>query len=1073
MVGPTDILNAHILIVDDQEASVILLEQMLRGAGYQSITSTQDPKEVLNLHRDNHYDLILLDLQMPAMDGFQVLRDLKGVETEGYAPVLVITAQPDHKLRALRAGAKDFISKPFDLAEVLFRVHNMIEVRLLSRNEAAANRLRLDTSQRISGIGDWEYSFADDRLLWSDGVYRILGAARKDFAPDAERFYAQVHPDDLAFVRREKKIASEGLRRVDFEHRIVRPNGEIRYIHQIAETTLDAAGAPSRESGTIQDITQRKISEVALRQSEERYRKLLMLSPEATFVHVDGHITLVNAAFCRLMGASDPAQLLGTQALDVIRSDFREMVLERRRMHAHQMLPPVEAVFVRLDGTTVDVEIASVGIENEGYQEFQVIARDITERKRAEEELKGKTALLEAQIDSSIDGILIVDTEGTKIVQNHRFRELIKAPGEITGKNADEETFRYVEGLVLHPGEFARKVTYLYAHPHETSRDEIEMKDGTVLDRYSSPIVSKEGKNYGRIWAFRDITANKASEVALRQSEERFKFVARAVSDVVWDWDLAANTLWWNEGFLTTFGFVASEIEPGAESRTNRIHPDERERVTASIQHAIDTGAESWGEEYRFQRKDGTYAPVQDRGYILRDEAGKGTRMVGGMRDLTEQKRMEAQHMRAQRVESIGTLASGIAHDLNNVLAPIMMSIELLKLDSDDDPRRSKILDTIYVSCCRGANLVRQVLSFALGVEGQKIAIRMRPLIDDLKGIISETFPRNIRIVTKVPDNLWPITGDKTQLHQVLLNLAVNARDAMPHGGTLTVSAANATVDAQYAATSQDAVAGQYVVLQVTDTGVGIPAEVRDRIFEPFFTTKVLGKGTGIGLATVQTVVKGHKGFLTVQSEVGRGTSFKAYLPANPAHLPAETMHPMAAALPRGHDELVLVVDDEFSIRDITQQTLEAFGYHVLTASDGAEAVALYAKHINEISVVLTDMMMPIMDGQATIQVLMRINPAVRIIAASGIGSGGSVAKASRSGVKYFLLKPYTAETLLKLFREVLDSPAFPERADAHGLRPGAAQGGSQRATPEVASAQSSLGGPFVRSEGDDHYRRL
>jgi PAS domain S-box-containing protein len=783
MISAADILKSSILIVDDQQANLALLEQMLREAGYVAITSTTLAPLVRELHRVNRYDLILLDLQMPGMDGFQVMEALKEIEPSGYLPVLVITAQPAHKLRALKAGAKDFISKPFEIAEVLARVYNMLEIRLLHRNETSLNEARLETSQRITGVGDWEYNFAEKRLLWSEEVYRILGLSRADFPPDSETFYRQVHPDDLAFVHQEKKAAEEGLRRVDFEHRIIRPDGEVRYIHQVTKLVLDDQGRPARESGIIQDITERK-----------------------------------------------------------------------------------------------------------------------------------------------------------------------------------------------------------------------------------------------------------RSEGALLQSEERFKFVARAVSDVIWDWDLVANSLWWNDGFLTTFGFAAGEIPPSVESWTGRIHPDERTRVVDSIHRAINTGAESWNAEYRFQRKDGSYAPVQDRGYILHNAAGKAVRMVGGIHDLTEQKKMEAQHLRAQRMESIGTLAGGIAHDLNNVLAPIMMSIELLKLDATDDARRTKILDTIHVSCRRGADLVHQVLAFARGLDGQRVGIRLRHLIKDLEGIISETFPRNIRIVTDVPANLWPIIGDPTQLHQVLLNLAVNARDAMPQGGTLTLMATNITLDAQFASTSvgskvggnPEAKAGPHVMLQVTDTGLGIPPEVRERIFEPFFTTKELGKGTGIGLATVHTVVKTHGGFLKVESEVGQGTTFKLYLPADPALRGPVTANPFAIDLPRGQDELVLVVDDEFSIREITKQTLETFGYRVITASDGAEAVGFYARQPQQIDLVLTDMMMPVMDGPATIQVLKRINPAVRIIAASGIDSGDNVTKATNVGVRDFLPKPYTAETLLKLFRKVLDRPVTP-----------------------------------------------
>ena len=375
-------------------------------------------------------------------------------------------------------------------------------------------------------------------------------------------------------------------------------------------------------------------------------------------------------------------------------------------------------------------------------------------------------------------------------------------------------------------------------------------------------------------------------------------------------------------------------------------------------------------DEYRFLLKDGRYANVQDRGYVVRNAAGRGIRMVGGMTDLTERKKLEAQYLRAQRMESIGTLAGGVAHDLNNVLSPIMMAIDLLKLDASGNPKRLQLLDTIRASARRGADLVRQVLSFARGLEGERIAVDLHHLVDDLRGIITETFPRKITIETEIPSNLWPIIGDATQIHQVLLNLAVNARDAMPEGGTLTFAADNLEVDAQYAGTGQEVRPGPYVMIAVTDTGTGMPPEVRDRIFEPFFTTKEIGKGTGLGLSTVHAITKSHGGFLTVDSEMGHGTTFKVFLPADRelARIAAENA---PVDVPRGRGELVLVVDDEESIRSITQQTLEAFGYRVLTASDGAEAVAVFAQHTGETALVLIDMAMPVLDGPTAIHALL------------------------------------------------------------------------------------------------------
>ena len=381
MITTSDILKASILIVDDQAANVILLEQMLRQAGYSALSSTQDPTTVCDLHRQHRYDLILLDLQMSGMDGFQVMEGLKEIETGSYLPVLVITAQPAHKLRALKAGAKDFISKPLELPEVLLRVHNMLEVRLLHLKLADLNLARLENSQRIVGLGDWEYDPASQSLVWSEGIYQILGLSRKAFPPKAETFERLVHPDDLAVYRQAKKDAAMGSHRMEFQHRIIRPDGEVRYFQQITETSRDAQGRPVRESGTIQDITRQKLAEETYRRSEERHLNMLMLSPDAHFAVVDDCLTFVNRAFCALLGASAPVQLLGRPALAVVHPDSHPQV------HAWEQLgpadpprPPAGMKFVRLDGTTVETEVAAVAFEFKGKKEVQVIARDLTAR---------------------------------------------------------------------------------------------------------------------------------------------------------------------------------------------------------------------------------------------------------------------------------------------------------------------------------------------------------------------------------------------------------------------------------------------------------------------------------------------------------------------------------------------------------------------------------------------------------------------------------------------------------------------------------------------------------------------
>ena len=378
--------------------------------------------------------------------------------------------------------------------------------------------------------------------------------------------------------------------------------------------------------------------------------------------------------------------------------------------------------------------------------------------------------------------------------------------------------------------------------------------------------------------------------------------------------------------------------------------------------------------------------------------------------------------MRAQRMESIGTLAGGIAHDLNNILAPILMPIDILKLTATDAQAKN-VLETIEISAKRGADIVRQVLSFARGMEGERVEVQPKHLLQDVESIIKDTFPKNILLRFSIPNDIWTILGDPTQVHQILLNLCVNARDAMPNGGSLTIEVENCVLDEHYAAMNLQAKAGRYVNINVTDSGTGIPPNILEKIFEPFFTTKGINKGTGLGLSTVMGIVKSHGGLISVYSEPNKGTTFKVYLPAMEMSSEARKTQLEQAGLPRGNGETVLLVDDEASIITITTQTLQAFGYRVLTATDGAEAVAAYAEHKIEIAVVLTDMAMPIMDGAAAIRALSKINPSIKIIAASGLHANADATKASGAGIKHFLTKPYTAGTLLKTLRTILEEP--------------------------------------------------
>jgi len=389
-------------------------------------------------------------------------------------------------------------------------------------------------------------------------------------------------------------------------------------------------------------------------------------------------------------------------------------------------------------------------------------------------------------------------------------------------------------------------------------------------------------------------------------------------------------------------------------------------------------------------------------------------------------KEAEVRLLRAQRLESIGALASGIAHDLNNILAPIMMSAPMLRWGLKPD-EIEKTLVSIETSAQRGADLVKQLLLFGRGVEGNRTVLQPKHLIKDIVRMVRETFPKAITVESKTAADLWLLTGDATQLHQVLLNLCVNARDAMPSGGKLSLTAENIQLDEHFASMVAEARPGPYVLLRVVDTGEGIPAAIIDRIFDPFFTTKEQGRGTGLGLSTVLGIVKSHGGFLDVRSEVGKGTTFSVYFPATPNNSTPLVDVPATVAIAKGDGEMVLVVDDEPEILKITEQNLERNGYRTVLAHDGVDALVLFTQRRDEINAVLTDLEMPLMDGVALVRAIRKLDPNVQVIASSGIGTAQGLEERMDQlkvlGVQTLLTKPYGADTLLHALQQALRRP--------------------------------------------------
>lgn len=472
--------------------------------------------------------------------------------------------------------------------------------------------------------------------------------------------------------------------------------------------------------------------------------------------------------------------------------------------------------------------------------------------------------------------------------------------------------------------------------------------------------------------------------------------------------DLENRILFWNKGAERLYGWSAEEAL--GQATTHLLYKGSSPQMQEAQKTLMVKG--EWQGELNQVTKTGREVMVESRWTLVRDDDKKPKYILVVSTDVTEKKHLEAQFLRAQRMESIGTLASGIAHDLNNILTPVLATAQLLQMKLTHlDDRSQQMLQVLEANAKRGAELVKQVLSFARGVEGKQTVLQTKHLIREIQQVARETFPKSIEIWTEVPDNLWTVTGNSTQLHQVLMNLCVNARDAMPFGGTLKILAENLTIDENYARVNLDAKEGNYIAITITDNGVGIASEIRDRIFDPFFTTKEIGKGTGLGLSTVVGIIKSHHGFIRVNSAVGEGTQFKIFLPAVKAINPLETNIVGAMS---GRNELILVVDDEAAICEVTRAALETYRYRVLIARDGIDAISVYVRHKDDISLVLIDLMMPSMDGPTTIRMLRKINPKIKIIAVSGLLSNYQATDLALSEVDTCLPKPYTVEELMQ-----------------------------------------------------------
>ncbi len=516
-----------------------------------------------------------------------------------------------------------------------------------------------------------------------------------------------------------------------------------------------------------------------------------------------------------------------------------------------------------------------------------------------------------------------------------------------------------------------------------------------------------------------DISERKAAEEALTRSEERYRLAVQATQEIMYDWDVVADAIVWNQNVRKVLGCAPEAMGTTVAAWASLIHPDDSARVADDLASAL-TAAEAFSAEYRLRRDHGEWAVVLDRGLIIRDKDGRAIRMVGAITDLTDRKRLEEQLRQALKIEAVGRLAGGIAHDFNNLLTAMMGSTELLQRRLTDNDEAQRDLATIHRAAVQAAEFTKGLLAFARRQVLEPVNLDLKAFFVDALPMLRHLIPENIRIEFLPSDAPAVVCADHGQLTQIVMNLCVNARDAMPAGGTITVSTTSAVMDDAFVAAHLGARLGRYVLMTVEDTGVGIEPSVMAKIFEPFFTTKGSGRGTGLGLSTVYGIVKQHGGYIWAESEPGAGARFSVYLPVPPAGSVVAAKRPQAPV--RGGNETVLVVEDEDEVREILVQALRRLGYAVHEAADGAEALAALNGGVAA-DLVLTDVVMPRMGGLELYEAARALRPELRFLFSSGYTEDTvHVGFIKKEGV-FFLAKPYGIDTLARKVREVLESP--------------------------------------------------
>ncbi len=944
----------------------------------------------------------------------------------------------------------------------------VVVVKLMRQGHREARQVAARTVE----LGQSEASYRDlvenmaEMICTHDIQGRLLSAnqalVRKMGARNPEEIVGQKLQDLLSPDVRERFDSylttilesghAQGLMRVRWR------DGSERILEYSNTLRKPSGDGPPVIVGVSRDVTERVRAQHALRESESRFRALVEQAADALFLHDrQGRFIDVNQRACDSLGYTRE-ELLKLSVMDVARKLSFDHLEELWKRIGVGTPVTVEGIHRRKDGSVFPVE-TRIGILERGERgHFLALARDITARKQIEEGLRNSEERFKTLFEYAPDAYYLNDLKGNFVNVN-------RAAEEMVGYRKEELIGRNFLKLSMLPLAQIPKAAFLLGknklgQPTGPNEFTLNRKDGTQvfveiqtapvtienrilvlglarniterkqaeegLRRHRDELEEMVGERTVELTAANqqlgsELAERKRAELALRRSEASLAEAQRIAHVGNWEWEMEANELRWSDEVYRIFGLIGLNRRRFAathEAFLNCVHPDDRERVDkahaeASHGRALD------GMDYRIQLPDRTVRTVRERAEVRGGESGKPVLIVGTVQDITEQRALEERLRQALKMEAVGRLAGGVAHDFNNLLTIILGHGELLMSEFPaSDPRREDIGE-IRRAAERAASLTQQLLAFSRRQVLQPTVLNLNSSVADVEKMLRRLIGEDIELVTVLEPVLDHIEADPSQIEQVILNLALNARDAMPNGGKLTFKSSNVELDASFIAHHDGATPGHYVLFEVSDTGVGIDPEAMPHLYEPFFTSKDQGKGTGLGLATVYGIVKQSRGYLGVESEVGRGTTFRVYLPRVDEAGENETPDQPSAGAPAGGSETILIVEDEIGIRNLIEKFLETKGYTVLTAGDGLDALRVFDEHDKSIEIMLTDVVMPGMNGGQLAERALSRQPNMKVLYMSGYTDHAINHHVVDGSV--LLQKPFSMPSLAHTIREMLD----------------------------------------------------